>query len=77
MMKVFILAIVMEKIRDGELTLNNVDLGFLKGQTDTECIPAVLHDATIAHETGELAGLYHDGGVIYASGKDIIMVIMT
>lgn len=52
-------------------------LDYLKGQTDTECFPAALPYAVIAHKTGELVGLYDDGGIIYADGHDVILVVMT
>lgn len=52
-------------------------IAYLKGQTDTECFPAALPDAVIAHKTGELGGLYDDGGIVYAGDKDFILVCMT
>ena len=57
--------------------LDDVMLGYLEGQTDTECFPAALPGVTIAHKTGELGGLYDDGGIIYQEGKPFIMVGMT
>ena len=56
---------------------DEIMLSYLKGQTDTECFPAALPEATIAHKTGELGGLYDDGGIIYQNGRAIILVIMT
>lgn len=52
-------------------------LEYLKGQTDTECFPTALPNATIAHKTGELVGLYDDGGIIYMPNRTFIMVGMT
>ena len=52
-------------------------LSYLCGQTDEECFPAALPEATIAHKTGELDGLYDDGGIIYLDDRDLIVVIMT
>ena len=52
-------------------------IAYLKGQTDTECFPAALPNAVIAHKTGELGGLYDDGGIVYAGDKDFILVCMT
>lgn len=52
-------------------------LGYLRGQTDTECFPAALPGAVIAHKTGELGGLYDDGGIISIDGRDLVLVIMT
>lgn len=57
--------------------LDELMLEFLKGQTDNECFPTALPNATIAHKTGELAGLYDDGGIIYTQNRNVIVVIMT
>ena len=56
---------------------DEIMLSYLKEQTDTECFPEALPYAVIAHKTGELGGLYDDGGIIYQNGRDIILVIMT
>ena len=56
---------------------DEVMLSYLKGQTDTECFPAALPSAVIAHKTGELSGLYDDGGIIYQDDRDFVLVIMT
>lgn len=56
---------------------DEIMLSYLKGQTDTECFPAALPNAIIAHKTGELGGLYDDGGIIYVNNRDVILVIMT
>lgn len=45
-------------------------------QTDTECFPSALPSATIAHKTGELTGLYDDGGIIYTSHGNYVLCIM-
>ena len=52
-------------------------IDLLKGQTDTECFPAVLPDYPIAHKTGELERLYHDGGIIYAPAGAYVLVVLT
>lgn len=57
--------------------LDDVMLDYLAGQTDTECFPAALPGVMMAHKTGELGGLYDDGGIIYQEGKPFIMVGMT
>ena len=56
---------------------DEIMLSYLKGQTDTECFPTALPHAIIAHKTGELGGLYDDGGIIYVNNRDVILVIMT
>ena len=55
---------------------DDIMIDFLVGQTDTEGIPAVLENATVAHKTGEPTGLYNDGGIIYNT-RDSVLVIMT
>ena len=46
-------------------------------QTDTECFPAALPAGTpVAHKTGELDGLYHDGGIVYGA-KPYVLCILT
>lgn len=57
--------------------LDDVMLGYLEGQTDTECFPAALPGVMICHKTGELYGLYDDGGIVYQPGKHFILVGMT
>lgn len=51
-------------------------LDCLFGQTDTECFPAAFPDARIAHKTGELDGLYDDGGIILRHDEPLILCIM-
>ena len=51
-------------------------IDILLGQTDKECFPAALPDWNIAHKTGEIDGLYDDGGIFYGSEEDFILVIM-
>lgn len=49
----------------------------LLAQTDTECFPRALPKARIAHKTGELDGLYSDGGIFYGENdNDMILVIL-
>jgi len=57
--------------------LDDVMLGYLEGQTDTECFPAALPGVMICHKTGELYGLYDDGGIVYQPGRHFIIVGMT
>ena len=74
------LGTIFQKIYNHECVGNKEDevmLSYLKGQTDKECFPSALPGAVIAHKTGELGGLYDDGGIIYMNDRDIILVIMT
>ena len=49
----------------------------LLAQTDTECFPRALPKVRIAHKTGELDGLYSDGGIFYGENdNDMILVIL-
>ena len=52
-------------------------IDILFGQTDTECFPAALPEAKIAHKTGELEGVYHDAGIIYEGGQGYVLCIMS
>lgn len=46
-------------------------------QTDKECLPAALPKYKIAHKTGELTGLYHDGGIVFSQNNKYILCIFT
>ena len=56
---------------------DEIMLSYLRDQEDRECFPAALPEAVIAHKTGELEGLYDDGGIIYLDDRALIVVIMT
>ncbi len=45
-------------------------------QKDTDGIPEALHDTIVAHKTGELTGVYNDGGIVYGL-NDGVLIIMT
>lgn len=51
--------------------------GILLDQTDRECLNAAIPDARIAHKTGELAGVYHDAGIVYHGADSYVLCIMT
>lgn len=57
--------------------LDDKMIDLLYQQTDVECFPQVLPNRKIAHKTGELMELYHDGGIIYNSNHDYILCILT
>ncbi len=57
--------------------LDDIMLSYLEGQTDTECFPEALPGIMVCHKTGELGGLYNDGGIVYKPGKPFIIVGMT
>ena len=52
-------------------------INFLMRQTDSECFPKALPSWHIAHKTGEVSGLYDDGGIFYGEKGDFILVIMS
>ena len=56
--------------------LDEVMLEFLKGQTDTDCIPEALPGRIVAHKTGALPGLIHDGGIVYGGTRDAVIVLL-
>ena len=50
-------------------------LDILSRQKDKECFPAALPDWKIAHKTGEVTGLYDDGGIFYGTDGDFIFFL--
>lgn len=46
-------------------------------QTDVSVLPRALPGAWIAHKTGELDGLYHDGGIIEGADGPAIVVLLS
>lgn len=51
-------------------------IDYLLRQEDTDCFPNALPYWNIAHKTGEVEGLYDDGGIFFGSKGDFILVIM-
>ena len=56
---------------------DGIMLKYLLRQTDNECLPAVLPGWQIAHKTGEVTGVYHDGGIFFGTKGNFILVIMS
>lgn len=50
---------------------------YLLKQTDKECFPAALPGWNIAHKTGEVTGVYHDGGIFFGEKENFVLVIMS
>ena len=51
-------------------------IDYLLKQEDKDCFPSALPLWNIAHKTGEVEGLYDDGGIFYGSSGDFVLVIM-
>lgn len=57
--------------------LDDEMIALLSEQMDTICFPEALPNRKIAHKTGELMELYHDGGIIYDSQHNYVLCILT
>ncbi len=67
------------KLAKGELAsdlANKKMIHYLLEQTDTECISLALPNRVIAHKTGELASVYHDGGIIYNGNQSDYYILV-
>lgn len=70
----------MRCLRNRQLVSPSADASMeqtLFAQMDTECFPCALPQASIAHKTGELTGVYHDAGIIYENNKSYVLVIFS
>lgn len=64
------------EVVDAEASREMLDL--LARQEINDRLPAYLPDGTVvAHKTGNLDGLMHDAGIIYAPTGPVIVVVMT
>ena len=53
-------------------------ISILKLQEKNEKIPKLLPVGTVvAHKTGEMSGLSHDAGIVYAKNGDMLIVVLT
>ncbi|WP_432641809.1 serine hydrolase [Acidaminococcus sp.] len=52
-------------------------IDILLDQEDTDVLPAACPGSRVAHKTGELDHLYHDGGIVYGPGHNRVIVILT
>lgn len=70
-----------EKLYHGKLgnkSSTEAMLGLLNRQALNEKLPKLLPDRTmIAHKTGELDTLSHDGGIVYTPKGDYVLVILS
>ena len=51
-------------------------LDIMKQQHDKECLGSALSGYTLAHKTGEVTGVYADGGIFFGEDEDFILVII-
>ncbi|MBO5650137.1 MAG: serine hydrolase [Selenomonas sp.] len=56
---------------------DEIMLDILRQQRDSECFPAALPDYKIAHKTGEVTGVYADGGILQGKDGDFILVLLS
>jgi len=72
---------MLEKIYFGQCIGPEQDAEMLKillKQEDNDKIPALLPaDVKVAHKTGELVGIFHDGGIVYGPKRNYVVCIMT
>lgn len=70
---------LLAKIYDHECVGEPYDgwmIDIMMQQKDRDCFPAALPTWRIAHKTGEIDGLYDDGGIFYGEQEDFVLVIM-
>lgn len=74
-------ALFLEKLYKGEIVDSEYSakmIEFLKGQKLNDKLPKYLPPETVvAHKTGEIGWFSHDGGIVFSSGGDYIIVVMS
>lgn len=75
------IALFFEKLYNGEIIDEQYSekmISIFKKQTLNDRIPKYLpKNAIIAHKTGELFNSKHDAGIVYSSGGDYIIVVLS
>ena len=51
-------------------------LQILSRQKDKDCLPSALPAFLVANKTGEITGVYADGGIAWSDTGDLILVVM-
>ena len=51
-------------------------LQILARQKDKDCLPSALPAFLVANKTGEITGVYADGGIAWSDAGDLILVVM-
>jgi len=65
-----------EAVRAGDVQAKWQEKILLR-QTDVSVLGRALPHCLIAHKTGQLESLYHDGGIIYSPAGPIILVLLS
>lgn len=71
---------LLEKIYNGSLVSRKYSetmLGFLKNQNNRKKIPAGVSNGVVANKTGEIGGIQNDSAIVYTSGADYVISIMS
>ena len=71
---------LLEKIYNGSLVSRKYSetmLGFLKNQNNRKKIPAGVSNGVVANKTGEIDGIQNDSAIVYTSGADYVISIMS
>lgn len=75
------IALFFEKLYKRELAdeqYTGLMMDLLKGQKLNDKLPKYLPEGTeIAHKTGEIGWFSHDGGIVYLSNRDYIIVVLS
>lgn len=71
---------LLEKIYNGSLVSRKYSktmLGFLKNQNNRKKIPAGVSNGVVANKTGEIGGIQNDSAIVYTSGADYVISVMS
>lgn len=74
------LGLFFEKLYQQDITQHSdtMMLDILKQQEDNDKIPAWMPPGVVvAHKTGELDGIMHDGGIVYGGKQDFVICVLT
>ena len=73
--------LLFKRLYQGKCVSKDLDaqmLAIYKAQVDTDMLPDKLPKGTVvAHKTGEVRDLRHDGGIVYTAKGDYVLVVFT
>ena len=73
--------LLFKRLFQGKCVSKDLDaqmLAIYKAQVDTDMLPDKLPKGTVvAHKTGEVRALRHDGGIVYTANGDYVLVVFT